>query len=73
MKIDFLISKPVPTNRHNISPVEVKSGSSYTLTSLKKFISKFHTQLSTPYVLHEKDLEVKDEIVFLPLYMTPFL
>lgn len=73
MEIDFLISKPVPTNRHNISPVEVKSGSSYTLTSLKKFISKFHTQLSTPYVLHEKDLEVKDEIVFLPLYMTPFL
>lgn len=26
MEIDFLIPKPVITNRHNISPIEVKSG-----------------------------------------------
>ena len=36
MEIDFLISKPVITNRHNISPIEVKSGNSYTITSLQK-------------------------------------
>lgn len=41
MEIDFLLSKPVITNRHNISPVEVKSGKSYTITSLRKLKVKF--------------------------------
>ena len=41
MEIDFLISKPVITNRHNISPIEVKSGNSYTITSLQKLKAKF--------------------------------
>ena len=31
MEIDFLIAKPVTTSRHNISPIEVKSGQRYTL------------------------------------------
>ena len=73
MEIDFLIQKENVTSRHNISPIEVKSGTNYTLTSLRKCIEKFGTYLSTPYVLHSKDLFVKDGIVFLPLYMTPFL
>ena len=29
--------------------------------------------MSTPYVLHTKDLKVENGIVFLPLYMTPLL
>ena len=40
MEIDFLIAKPTITSRHNISPIEVKSGSHYTITSLKKCIKK---------------------------------
>lgn len=35
MEIDFLIAKSKITSRHNISPIEVKSGGRYTLTSLK--------------------------------------
>lgn len=73
MEIDFLIAKAKTTNRHNISPIEVKSGRSYTLTSLKKCIAKFSPYLSTPYVLHDKDLSEVDGIVYLPLYMTPLL
>jgi predicted AAA+ superfamily ATPase len=73
MEIDFLISKRATTNRHNISPIEVKSGSRYTIASLKKCIAKFGNQLSTPYVLHDKDLKVENGIVYLPLYMTPLL
>lgn len=73
MQIDFLIQKKVVTSRHNISPIEVKSGTNYTLTSIKKCIKKFGQYLSTPYVLHTKDVEVKDGIVYLPLYMTPLL
>lgn len=73
MEIDFLIAKNKTTSRHNISPLEVKSGKNYTLTSLKKFIRKFDEQLHTPYVLHTSDLKVEDNIVYLPLYMTMFI
>lgn len=73
MQVDFLVQKEVVTSRHNISPIEVKSGSGYTLTSIKKCIKKFKEYLSTPYVLHTKDVEQKDGLVYLPLYMTPLL
>ena len=73
MEIDFLIAKASVTNRHNISPIEVKSSSRYTLSSLRKFIAKYPAQLHTPYVVHAADLKVEDGITFVPLYMTPFL
>ena len=73
MQVDFLIQKEAVTSRHNISPIEVKSGTGYTLTSIKKCIKKYGQYLSTPYVLHTKDVEMKDGIVYLPLYMTPLL
>lgn len=73
MEIDFLIAKPTTTSRHNISPIEVKSGARYALTSLTKCMAKYAKDLSTPYVLHDKDLKIEDGIVFLPLYMTPLL
>ncbi|MBR6847412.1 MAG: ATP-binding protein [Bacteroidales bacterium] len=73
MQVDFLVQKEVVTSRHNISPIEVKSGSGYTLTSINKCIKKFKEYLSTPYVLHTKDVEQKDGLVYLPLYMTQLL
>ena len=41
MEIDFLIAKDKISNRHNISPIEVKSSTRYTLTSLRKFVTKY--------------------------------
>ena len=73
MEIDFLIQKETVTSRHNISPIEVKSGTNYTLNSLTKCMNKFCQYLSTPYVLHSKDLEIENGITYLPLYMTPLL
>lgn len=73
MEIDFLIAKSKITNRHNISPIEVKSGKRYTTVSLNKFIKKYSEQLSVPYVIHTGDYAEKDGIVYLPLYMTPLL
>ena len=73
MEIDFLIAKQTTTSRHNISPIEVKSGARYALTSLTKCMTKYAKDLSTPYVLHDKDLKIEDGIVFLPLYMTSLL
>ena len=71
--VDTLLQKEVVTSRHNISPIEVKSGTGYTLTSIQKCIKKFGQYLSTPYVLHTKDVEQKDGLVYLPLYMTGLL
>ena len=73
MEIDFLIAKPVTTSSHNISPIEVKSGQRYALNSLRKCITKYGSRLSTPYVLHDKDMKIEDGIVYLPLYMTPLV
>ena len=73
MEIDFLIAKRKITSRHNISPLEVKSGRGYTLKSLQKFRRKFDRELNTPYVLHSADVMEKDGVICLPLYMTPLL
>lgn len=73
MEIDFLIAKSKISNRHNISPIEVKSSKNYTLSSLRKFINKYSEQLHIPYVLHTGDLKSEDGIMYLPLYMTPLL
>lgn len=69
MEIDFLISKSKISSRHNISPIEVKSGKNYTLTSLKKFIAKYAEQTYVPYVVHVDDLKIENEIVYIPIYM----
>ncbi len=73
MEIDFLIAKSKISSRHNISPIEVKSGKNYTLTSLRKFMERYAEQAGTAYVLHTGDLKEGDGITYLPLYMTPLL
>lgn len=73
MEIDFLIAKSKISNRHNISPIEVKSSKNYTLSSLRKFVKKYGEQTYLPYVLHPSDLKEEEGILFLPLYMTPLL
>ena len=73
MEIDFLLLKPTLTRRHNIVPIEVKSGGNYTTASLEKFRNKFADQLHTPVVLHPKDMRIDKNVLYLPLYMTPFL
>ena len=73
MEIDFLIAKSKISSRHNISPIEVKSGKNYTLSSLKKFMEKYKEQLDIAYVLHTGDLKADQGIIYLPLYMTPLL
>lgn len=73
MEIDFLVAKSKISNRHNISPIEVKSGKNYTLTSLRKFTNKYAEQTHIPYVVHTGDWKEEGGIVYLPLYMTPLL
>jgi len=68
MQIDFLI-----TQERKISPIEVKSGSYRSHSSLDKFRKKFSNKIGTPYILYTKDAMQKDGIVHLPAYMAVFL
>ncbi len=73
MEVDFLIRKPVVTSRHNISPIEVKSTTNYTTSSLTKFRKKYSNLLDVSYIIHSGDLRKENDIIYLPLYMTPLL
>ena len=73
MEIDFLISDNHITSKHNIVPIEVKSGDRYTFSSLSKFTTKYDVYLSQPIIIHTKDLLVKDDILYLPVYMVGLL
>ncbi len=65
MEIDFLTAKDRISSRHNISPLEVKSGKNYTLSSLNKFRRKYSENLYTPYVIHTDDYREKDGVVYM--------
>ena len=70
MEIDFLLPKNNITSRHNINIIEVKSGERYRLTSLHKAMKKYEVQLQEAIVLHPDNVEVKDGVTYLPVYMT---
>ncbi len=73
MEIDFLLLKSKVTSRHNIIPIEVKSGKNYTLSSLSKLIGTYSENITSPIVLHAADYKQENGITYLPLYMTPLL
>ena len=73
MEIDFLVAKSRTQPKHNISPVEVKSGRKYSTVSMDKFRLKFAPFLDEAFVLHKKDVQLKDGVTYLPLYMAQLL
>ena len=73
MEIDFLLSKPTITNRHNVIPIEVKSATRFSTTSLDKCRKKFAEQILQPIVLYPGDVQTKDQVLYLPLYMASVL
>lgn len=73
MEIDFLISDDNITSKHNIIPIEVKSGERYTYSSLNKLIKKYKDYLSMPIIIHTKDLKEENGILYIPIYMTVIL
>lgn len=68
IEIDFLI-----TEGKKIAPIEVKSGSYRSHSSLDKFRKKFSSKIGQSYILYTKDVMVKDNILHLPIYMAMFL
>lgn len=56
-----------------ISPIEVKSSGYKAHSSLDRFCEKFSSRISTSYLIYTKDYERKDSLVYLPVYLTPFI
>ena len=74
MEIDFLIRKEPVTSRHNIIPLEVKSSTGYTISSLQKCVRKFGEFITMPTVIHTSDSRMdENQIRYIPVYYTPFL
>ncbi len=73
MEIDFLITKDTITSKHNIIPIEVKSGDRYTYSSLNKLRDKYKDYIDRPIIIHTKDLKEENGILYLPIYMTCLL
>ena len=73
MEIDFLISANKVTSKHNIIPIEVKSGERYTFSSLEKLKNKYREYLGEPIIIHTKDLKEDNDILYVPVYMAGLL
>lgn len=73
MEIDFLIAKSKITSKHNITPIEVKSGKNYTFSSLKKLKNKYKEYLTYSIIIHQEDLKEENGILYMPIYMTELL
>ena len=73
IEVDFLLVKDEVTSRHNILPIEVKSGEARRITSLEKYRKKFSQQVGMAYVLYDGDIKLEDNVTYLPLYMAGLL
>ena len=74
MEIDFLIRKEPVTSRHNIIPIEAKSSTGYTISSLQKCVRKFGEFVTMPTVIHSSDSRMdENQIRYIPIYYTPLL
>lgn len=67
-EIDFLIS-----DGDKISPIEVKSSGYKTHTSLDSFCEKYPARIKHKYLIYTKDLRKEHDLLYLPIYMTPFI
>jgi predicted AAA+ superfamily ATPase len=64
-EIDFLIVR-----NKKICPLEVKSSGYQTHKSFDYLVKKYQMKMEERYILYTRDLQMKDGIGFIPLYMT---
>ena len=68
MEIDFIISK-----EQKLIPLEVKSGRYRSVRSLEKFHNKYKRRIGKRIVLHIKDINESNGVIYLPIYMVGLL
>ena len=69
IEIDFLLSNNSKL-KYKMYPVEVKSGTHYSATSLIRFREKYRQRIGECYIIHPRNLSIKDGIICIPPYMT---
>ena len=70
IEIDFLLTTGNKVSQKLI-PLEVKSSKSYKVESMKKFIEKFEDKIDKAYIIHPKNLSIREDgIICIPAYMT---
>ena len=69
IEIDFLLSNNSKL-KYRMYPIEVKSGTNYSTTSLVRFREKYRQRIGECYIIHPRNLTMKDGIVCIPPYMT---
>ena len=72
IEIDFVLSNKSKL-KYKIYPIEVKSGVKYTTTLLVRFKEKYKNRIGESYIVHLRNLMVKDDIVCIPPYMVMML
>ena len=56
-----------------IIPLEVKSARSAVHSSLDKLLERYGDRVKKAFVVHSKDLRVDGNLVYIPVYMVPFI
>lgn len=67
-EIDFILAK-----MNKICPIEVKSSGYKAHASLDAFRTKYSSRIEMSFVLHTKDLQKENGILYLPVYMTELI
>lgn len=67
-EIDFLISKGA-----KVSAIEVKSSGTGKHESITNFRKTYSKNIQESYIISQKDIDKKEGIQFLPVYLLPFL
>lgn len=69
IEIDFIISNNSKT-KYKLYPIEVKSGTNYSIESLRKFREKYKNRIGECYIIHPRNMTIKEDILCIPPYMT---
>ena len=67
-EVDFLIGI-----KQKIIPIEIKSSSTTSHKSIDVFCEKYSQVVGRPYIFSQKDISNDGQILFMPIYMMPFL
>ena len=73
MEIDFVVSKSKLARRHNVMPIEIKSGANITHASLDKFRNKYAEWCGESFLFSDRDVRMENGITYLPHYMLPLV
>ena len=67
-EIDFLLAR-----KNKICPIEIKSSGYKTHKSLDEFFKKYSSRILWRYIVYTKDYAKDQDVIYLPVYMSPFL